>query len=89
MSNAEFPDRLNHALVPRRLTKRQLSVVRDLADGSDIAMVAAKRDRGVSSVYEIANRICERLGLEDWRDIGPYAVEHGLVDGLDRNRPDA
>jgi DNA-binding NarL/FixJ family response regulator len=89
MSTVEFPDHAHRPFVPRRLTKRQLSVVRDLADGCDIAAVAARRDRGVSSVYEIANRICDRLGLEDWRDIGPYAVEHGLLDGLDGNRPEA
>jgi DNA-binding NarL/FixJ family response regulator len=71
---------------PRRLTNRQLSVVRELADGCDIAMVAARRDRGLSSVYEIVGRICERLGLDDWRQIGPYAREHGLVDGLEETR---
>lgn len=75
------------AFVPRKLTKRQMSVVRELADGCDIAMVAARRDRGLSSVYEIVDRICERWGLEDWREIGPYAVERGLVDGVDGDRP--
>ena len=75
------------AFVPRKLTKRQMSVVRELADGCDIAMVAARRDRGLSSVYEIVDRICERWGLEDWREIGPYAVERGLVDGSEGDRP--
>ena len=75
--------------VPRRLTKRQMSVVRELADGCDIAMVAERRERGVSSVYEIVGRICDRWLLEDWRQIGPYAVEHGFVDRLDGDRPEA
>lgn len=73
--------------VPRKLTKRQMSVVRELADGCDIAQVAARRDRGLSSVYEIVGRICDRWGLEDWREIGPYATEHGFVDGIDGDRP--
>lgn len=79
----------NGAVPPRKLTNRQMSVVRELAKGSDIAMVAARRDRGLSSVYEIAGRICDRWGLDDWREIGPYAVSNGLVDGLDGNRPEA
>lgn len=62
-----------------KLTKRQLSVMRDFARGWDVATVARNRQRGVSSVYEIAGRICDRLGLDDWTDIGPYARKHGLV----------
>jgi DNA-binding NarL/FixJ family response regulator len=72
---------------PRKLTNRQMSVVRELADGCDIAMVAARRNRGLSSVYEIVGRICERLGLDDWRQIGPYAIEHGLVDNVNGDKP--
>lgn len=85
MPDSNAPDGKDGA-IPRTLTKRQMSVVRELADGCDIAMVAARRDRGVSSVYEIVGRICDRWGLEDWREIGPYAVKHGLVDGLDGDR---
>jgi DNA-binding NarL/FixJ family response regulator len=87
MTDSSRPDRRDDAFVPRKLTKRQMSVVRELADGCDIAMVAARRNRGVSSVYEIAGRICERWGLDDWREIGPFAIEHGLVDGPDGDRP--
>ncbi len=76
-----------NGFVPRKLTKRQMSVVRELADGCDIATVAARRDRGLSSVYEIAGRICDRWGLEDWREIGPYARDHGLVDVSASDRP--
>ncbi len=65
-----------------------MTVVRELADGCDIAMVAARRDRGVSSVYEIAGRICERWGLGDWREIGPFALEHGLVDSTHHENPE-
>ena len=79
MSNANRQSQ-NGAVPPRKLTHRQMTIVRELADGCDIAMVAARRDRGVSSVYEIANRICERWGLNSWREIGPFALEHGLVD---------
>ena len=87
MSPSDALDHQDSGFVPRKLTKRQMTVVRELADGCDIAMVAARRGRGLSSVYEIVERICERWGLEDWRQIGPYAVEHGLVDGLDGDRP--
>ena len=70
----------NTSAAPRKLTNRQMTIVQELADGCDIATVAARRGRGVSSVYEIAVRICERWELSDWRAIGPYAVSHGLVD---------
>jgi len=64
-----------------RLTRRQLSVVHALADGYDIATVAAQRGKGLSSTYELAERICVRLGLRQWQEIRPYAIEHGLTDG--------
>jgi DNA-binding NarL/FixJ family response regulator len=88
MTSSNGLDGQNGAFVPRKLTKRQMSVVRELADGCDIAMVAARRERGVSSVYEIVGRICERWGLDDWREIGPFAVEHRLVDANDRTNPE-
>ena len=62
-----------------RLTRRQLSVVQELAQGYDIATVAERRGRGLSSTYELAERICARLGLQQWQEIGPYAVEHGMM----------
>lgn len=62
------------------LTNRQLSVVHDLAQGWDISTVAAHRGRSLSSTYEIAGRICDRLDLADWSEIGPYARGHGLVE---------
>jgi len=37
----------------------------------------------ISSTYELAGRVCGRLGLSQWEEIGPYAIEHGLMDGLD------
>lgn len=70
-----------------RLTRRQLSVVQELAQGYDIATVAERRGRGLSSTYELAERICERLGLRQWQEIGPYAVEHDLWDGHDSDPP--
>jgi len=69
-------------LVPR-LTRRQLALVHELAQGHDIATVAGRRGRGISSTYELAGRVCGRLGLSQWEEIGPYAIEHGLMDGLD------
>ena len=78
---------LHNGAVPRKLTNRQMTIVRELADGCDIATVAARRDRQLSSVYEIAGRICDRWGLDDWRQIGPYAVEHGLVDFVGADQP--
>jgi hypothetical protein len=55
-------------------------VVRELAQGYDIAAVAEHRGCGLSSTYEIIVRICKRLGLAEWQEIGPWAVEHGLAD---------
>lgn len=73
--------------LPRRLTNRQMAVVRELSIGCDIAMVAERRGSGLSSAYEIVGRICERWGLEDWRQIGPYAIAHGLVEEPEDIRP--
>lgn len=64
-----------------RLTRRQLALIHELARGHDIATVAAHRGRGISSTYELAGRVCGRLGLSQWEEIGPYAVEYGLMDG--------
>lgn len=89
MSQSETRHMQDGHAVPRRLTNRQMAIVRELAAGCDVATVAARRERGLSSVYEIIGRICDRWGLEDWRQIGPYAVEHGLLDGTDPKRPAA
>lgn len=62
-----------------RLTNRQMTIVRDFAQGWDVATVAEHQDRSLSSVYEIAVRICDRLELDNWTQIGPYAVAHGLA----------
>ncbi len=70
-----------------RLTQRQHSVALQLAQGYDIATVAEHRGRGISSTYEIATRICERLGLSEWHEIGPWMVEHGWAD-LDGHDPE-
>jgi DNA-binding NarL/FixJ family response regulator len=56
-----------------------MAIVHDLARGWDIAQIAERRHRSLSSVYEIAGRICARLGLDEWTQIKPYAIEHGLV----------
>ncbi len=79
---------LHNGAVPRKLTNRQMTVVRELADGCDIATVAARRDRQLSSVYEIAGRICDRWGLDDWRQIGPYAASQGIVDLTEAVNPE-
>lgn len=63
-----------------RLTRRQLSIVREFAQGYDIATVAVHRGAGISSTYEITGRICARIGLTKWQEIGPWAIEHGLGD---------
>jgi DNA-binding NarL/FixJ family response regulator len=85
MSPSEGRNHQDADFVPRKLTNRQMAVVRELADGCDIAMVAARRNRGLSSVYEIVGRICERWGLKDWREIGPYARAHGFAEGQERS----
>lgn len=83
-SNVE--DVLSPGSAPR-LTRRQLAMVQDLAHGYDIAMVAERRGRGLSATYELADRICDRLGLSEWQEIGPYAVDRGLVDSRSADRP--
>lgn len=66
------------------LTRRQWMLVLDLAEGHDIATVAERRGRGLSSTYELAERVCDRLGLGRWQEIGPYAKSRKLdaIDGL-------
>ena len=64
-----------------RLTRRQMALVHDLAAGHDILSVAQRRGCGVSATYELAGRVCDRAGLAKWQEIGPWAVECGLVDG--------
>lgn len=67
----------NPAALPR-LTRRQLAAVQEFAQGYDIATVAARRGRGLSSTYELTGRICSRLGLSGWQEIGPWAASHGV-----------
>jgi len=67
------------APTPARLTNRQLAVVRDLASGLDIPGVARRRGRTQSATYELVGRICERLGVDTWEDIVPYAEKHSLI----------
>jgi len=62
-----------------RLTKRQLAVVRDLAGNFDPTAISRRRGSEVSSTYEMLDRICERLGVDTWQQIAPFAIEHGLV----------
>ncbi len=71
-----------------RLTRRQLALVHDLAQGFDIATVAERRGRGLSSTYELAERICARCGLSEWQQIGPWAVERGLGDSDGQEHPE-
>jgi hypothetical protein len=63
-----------------RLTNRQHAMVLELAQGFDIATVAERRKRSLSATYELADRICTRLGLSEWQQIGPWAIEHRLID---------
>jgi non-specific serine/threonine protein kinase len=62
-----------------RLTRRQMTIVQDLAQGYDIPTIAHRRGRSVSATYELVDRILERFGLNDREDIVPFAVKHGLV----------
>jgi DNA-binding NarL/FixJ family response regulator len=81
MSDLRSPNGLSQPSQPLpRLTRRQLSLIYDLAQGFDIATVAERRGRGLSSTYELAERVCARCGLSEWQEIGPWAVERGLGD---------
>lgn len=70
-----------HPDLTRLLTRRQLALVQEFAQGHDIASAAERRGRGLSATYELADRVCGRLGLSDWQEIGSWAVEHGVWDG--------
>lgn len=74
--------------LPARLTNRQRAIVRDLAQGWDIAQIAEHRNRSLSSVYEIAARICDRIGVDEWTQIGPYARAHGIGDPNENENPE-
>jgi DNA-binding NarL/FixJ family response regulator len=71
-----------------RLTRRQLALVHDLAQGFDIASVAERRGKGLSSTYELAERICARCGLSEWQEIGSWAVEQGLLEPDGHKNPE-
>ncbi len=62
--------------------RRQLALVHELAQDTNRHGRRPARPR-ISSTYELAGRVCGRLGLSQWEEIGPYAIEHGLMDGLD------
>lgn len=70
----------NGAVTPPRLTRTQLAVVRDLAQGYDIPRIAQRRGRSSSATYELVDRILAKLELSSPDEIAPYAVKHGLVD---------
>ncbi len=78
--SAELPRWLETAAQPGpRLTRRQLIIVQDLAQGYDIPTIAHRRGRSVSATYELVDRILERLSLNDREEIAPFAVKYGLV----------
>jgi non-specific serine/threonine protein kinase len=62
-----------------RLTNAQMAVVKELALGFDIVAVSKRRKREYTSTMEMAARICHRLGLDHWEEIGPFAIRYGLV----------
>jgi predicted ATPase len=62
-----------------RLTNAQMAVVKELALGFDIVTVSKRRKREYTSTMEMAARICDRLGLDHWEEIGPFAIRNGLV----------
>jgi DNA-binding CsgD family transcriptional regulator len=62
-----------------RLTRRQALYVRELAAGFDLQTIARRQKRSPSSVYEIVQRICDRLGLGSWEEIAPFARANGLI----------
>jgi hypothetical protein len=62
-----------------RLTNAQMAVVKELALGLDIVAVSKRRKREYTSTMEMAGRICDRLGLDHWEEIGPFAIRNGLV----------
>ena len=78
--SAELPHRIPGAAQPAlRLTRRQMTIVQDLAQGYDIPTIANRRGRSVSATYELVDRILKRLALNDRDDIAPFAVKQGLV----------
>ncbi|HQY32101.1 MAG TPA: hypothetical protein PK691_12460, partial [Thermomicrobiales bacterium] len=58
-------------------TRLQMPLVRLLEEGLDPRQAAKRLHRDQSSVYEMLDRIQERLGIERWQDIVPTARTHG------------
>lgn len=78
--SATLPHRIvDAAPTAPRLTRRQLTIVQDLAQGYDIPTIAHRRGRSVSATYELVDRILERLALNDRDEIAPFAIKQGLV----------
>ena len=59
--------------------ENQWQMIQDFAAGWNIKEVSRLRGTKLSTNYETAKRICEKLGLKKWTEIGPYAIGHGLV----------
>ncbi len=62
-----------------RLTDRELQVLRMLAVGHPVKLVAARLDISISSVNTYRGRIFAKLQLKSNAELIRYAIQHGLV----------
>lgn len=65
--------------VSRRLTPRQVEIVRHLAEGAKAKEVARRLHLSAKSVESHAYRIMKRLNLRDRVDLVRYAIREGLI----------
>lgn len=63
-----------------RLSDRELQVLRLIASGRTLTMVAEELNLGVATVSTYRARLLEKLGLESTAALIRYGVEHGLAE---------
>jgi DNA-binding NarL/FixJ family response regulator len=69
----------NHVLVPRGLTKREVEVLRLVADGFDTAEIAKKLSYSERTIKNILHDVVSRFGLRNRAHAVAYALREGLI----------
>jgi DNA-binding NarL/FixJ family response regulator len=70
----------------KRLTARELEIVRFVAIGLRNAEVAERMSISESTVKTHLNNIFQKLGMRDRLELVHYAIKTGLVAVIDQNR---
>lgn len=64
----------------QNLSDREYEVMKLIATGSSVKVIAAKLSLSEKTVFTYRSRLLEKLGLESDVDIARYALRHHLVD---------